>query len=751
MMTISARVHRTSRIAAMLLTGLSSQALIAQTAADETVADSMEIVVTAQKRSERLQDVPISVSAIGGDAVRKQRLTSADDLVSKVANLQLTSTVGDGTPIFALRGVSMSDYSLNQSGPVATYYDEVYKGNFAFLGVALYDLERVEVLRGPQGTLYGKNTTGGAVNLISHKPDLGKVEGYLNLGYGNYNRHEANGAVNLPLGETVAARVAFTAARAEGWFRNQFPGQPDLNGTREYAVRGSMLWEPKDGTSFLLRASTSYQNPRNYGIFAAPGPDGVGVGLYESLGQGSSYFRTGIGRRQIESNYTPRRRARTYALSLTSTFDIGNDLSIVSVSSWDKGRLNFGEDTDGAPNKTLEIFYGDRASQLSQDLRLASSWGGPFEFILGAYYNREKVFNTTDFGIFKDADIDGSGTIDAADCAAGLPAACSVVNSFDQLKHSYALYTDMHYDFGGGFTLRGGLRYTRDDGKQKGLRSDALGVDGSLVATLIPPTTLSFKNDNISGKIGIDYKIDRDRMLYASYSRGYRAPSFNAQAFFDPSEASVAKPETIDAFEGGAKLQLADRRITLNLAGFYYLYKNQQFINVSPQTAAQTLVNVDKSRIFGGEVEFTARASEFLAVRAGLGLLNAKIRKGILSGVDVKGNRLSNAPSVSANAGLDITLMDDDAGKLSLHPDISYVSSQYFEVFNVPRLRQSAYALIGGHIDFERGPFSLSVWGKNLTNKFYVTSRVDLTGGFGFDYNHVGAPRTYGATIGYKF
>ncbi|WP_296624578.1 TonB-dependent receptor [Rhizorhabdus sp.] len=201
MMTISARVQRTSRIAVMLLAGLSSQALMAQTAADETVADSMEIVVTAQKRSERLQDVPISVSAIGGDAVRKQRLTSADDLVSKVANLQLTSTVGDGTPIFALRGVSMSDYSLNQSGPVATYYDEVYKGNFAFLGVALYDLERVEVLRGPQGTLYGKNTTGGAVNLISHKPDLGKVEGYLNLGYGNYNRHEANGAINLPLGD----------------------------------------------------------------------------------------------------------------------------------------------------------------------------------------------------------------------------------------------------------------------------------------------------------------------------------------------------------------------------------------------------------------------------------------------------------------------------------------------------------------------------------------------------------------------
>jgi iron complex outermembrane receptor protein len=139
-----------------------------------------EIVVTAAKRSESLQAVPISVSAIGGDALSKSRITNVDSLVTKVANLQLTSSVGDNTPIFALRGVSMSDYSLNQSSPVATYYDEVYKGNFAFLGVAMYDLERVEVLRGPQGTLYGKNTTGGAVNIISRDAKLGETSGYVN-------------------------------------------------------------------------------------------------------------------------------------------------------------------------------------------------------------------------------------------------------------------------------------------------------------------------------------------------------------------------------------------------------------------------------------------------------------------------------------------------------------------------------------------------------------------------------------------
>ena len=744
------RVARASALTAFIcLTSVSTIAVAQEAAAPAADMLEGEIVVTAQKRSERLQDVPVSVSALAGDAIQKQRLTQASDIVTKVPNLQLTSTVGDNTPIFALRGVSMSDYSLNQSGPVATYYDEVYKGNFAFLGIALYDLERIEVLRGPQGTLYGKNTTGGAVNLISRKPSF-ETEGYLNLGFGNYNRYDANGAINVPLSDMLAARVAFTFARADGWFKNLLPGKPDLDSVREYAIRGSLLWEPRDGVSFLLRASTSLQNPYNYGIYAAPGPDGVGAGVYELFGQGSSYFRTGLKRREIEAEYTPRRRARTYAASLTSDVDIGDGLTVTSVTSYDKGNLSFGEDTDGSPTRALEIPYTDKADQFAEDLRLTSDWQGPFNFILGAYYNREKVFNTTAFGIFQDIDVNGDSVINAQDCADGLPVACNVTNSFDQLKHSYALYNDMRYDLGGGVTLRGGLRYTHDDGTQTGLISQALGVDDVVVATLIPSTDLRYKTDNVSGKIGIDYKAWPDTLLYANYSRGYRAKSFNAQAFFDPSEVSIAKPETIDAFEVGAKTRFADRRVTLNTAAFYYIYKNQQFLNISPDTAAQTLVNLDRSRIMGAEVELTVRATDAIDFHAGLGLLDTKIEKGTLSGADVKGNKLSNAPSVTLSTGLDITAFDNDAGKLSLHPDLSYVSSQYFEVFNIPRLKQRGYALVGGHIDFERGPWTASIWGKNLTNKFYFTSRVDLISGFGFDYNHVGAPRTFGVTVGHK-
>ena len=719
-------------LATMLLSGTAK----AQSTED---AQSMpgEILVTAAKRSENLQAVPISISAVGGDALSKSRVTNVDDLVTKVANLQLTSIVGDNTPIFALRGVSMSDYSLNQSSPVATYYDEVYKGNFAFLGVAMYDLERVEVLRGPQGTLYGKNTTGGAVNIISRTAKLGETSGYFNTGYGNYNRVDMNGAVNLPVGEKAALRVAGSFSRADGWFKNVVPGKPDLAEVREYAVRGTLNVEASDTVRFVLRASTSFQNPHNYGIYAQP----------------ETVNRPGLTKWQIASNLDERRRARTYSVALTTNIDVSDALTLTSITSWDKGSLSFYEDTDGTASELLEIPYADRANQVAQDLRLTSDTGGPFDFILGAYFNRENVFNQTTFEITKDYDVNEDGVINAQDCADGLPLACKVRNHFNQSKKSYAVYTDVKYRLGDALTLRGGLRFTHDTGAQTDFQSDAFGVDEVLVTNLIPLSNLKYSNDNWSGKIGLDYKLAAGNLLYASISRGYRAPSFNAQAFFDPSELSVAKPEKVTSYEVGAKTQFADRRITLNLAAFYYDYRNQQFINIDPSTFVQTLLNIPKSRIYGGEADLSVRASDQLSFRAGLGLLATRIITGTLSGTDISGNRLSNAPSLSFNVGADFTVIDSGIGKLSLHPDLSYQSSQFFEVLNIPRLRQTSYALVGGHIDYEsaNGRWSGSIWGKNLANKHYFTSRVDLLAGFGFDYNHVGTPRTYGMSVGYKF
>jgi iron complex outermembrane recepter protein len=725
---------------AALAAMMAAQPALAQQAAQAEAApdakDTGEIVVTAAKRSENLQSVPISVSAITGDALSKSRVTTVDSLVNKVANLQLSSTVGDNTPIFALRGVSMSDYSLNQSSPVATYYDEVYKGNFAFLGIALYDIERVEVLRGPQGTLYGKNTTGGAVNLISRDAKLGETSGYVNFGYGNYNRFDANAAINVPLGEKAALRIAGTYAKADGWFKNVNPGFPDLASTDEWALRGTLKLEPSDRVKITLRASHSFQNPQNYGIYAQP----------------EAVNRPGLSQFQIASNVRDKRRAVTTSVALTVNVDVSDTLALTSITSYDKGSLFFKEDTDGITAQNLEVPYFDRASQFAQDLRLTSNTGGPFDFILGAYFNREKVYNQTTLEVFNGTDVNGDGVVNAADCAAGLPAACKVRNQFDQLKKSVALYTDLKYKLTDALTLRGGLRYTHDDGEQTNFSSNALGVDESFVANLIPLTNLRFKQDNVSGKIGVDYKLANGDLLYANVSRGYRAPSFNAQAFFAPVEVGVAKAEQVTAFEAGAKTQFWDRRITLNMAAFYYNYKNQQFINVNPVDASQQLLNIPKSRLYGGEAELTVRPSDDFTFHGGLGLLSTRIEEGTVSGVNVVGNRLSNAPSLTFNASFDWTAVKGNFGAISFHPEVAYQSSQFFENINVPRLRQQAYALFGGHIDWNSndGRYSLSAWARNLGNKFYFTSRIDLTG-FGLDYNHIGNPRMYGVTAGVKF
>lgn len=711
-----------------------------------------EIVITAQRRSERLQDVPVSVAAVSGDALADQRVTQIDDLASKIPNLQLTSTSGANTPIFALRGVSMSDYSLNQAGPVATYFDEVYKGNFALLGVSMYDLERVEVLRGPQGTLYGKNTTGGAANLISRSPTFAS-EGYLNVGYGTFNRYDATGALNMPLTDTVALRVAFTRSLADGWMRNRLPGHEDASGTDEYGVRVSLRYAPNPDLDVTLRLATSLQRPTNDGIYAEPGPLGVGAGVYQMFKK-PGYFRAGLDTYDIESNFDARRHARTTSAALTTHLALSEDLSLTSVTSYDHGFIAIPEDTDGSPLATLELPSGGSANQISQDLRLAFKNDGPLDVLVGVYGQAERVFNRNELGIFKDIDVTGDGKITAADCAAGFPVACRVQNRFHQTKQSLAAYVDAAYELNPSLTLRGGLRVTHDNGTLRDLRSEARGVDGALVAVLInEPAGRSFRTTNLSGKVGVDFRTPHGDLLYLSYNRGYRGQAFNAQALFDRSELNVARPETVDAVEIGLKSQWLDRRLTLNGSLFYYGYRDQQFLDVDPTNSTQRLVNLDRSIIYGGELELSAAITARLKVNAGLGLLSAKIEDGLLRGQDLSGKHLPNAPAATFNADATFVAFDDDRGQLELGVNVSYAGSQYFEVFNVSRLQQDAYAQLGAQATWssKSGGRHISVWGRNLTNETYFTSRIDLRDVWGFDYNHLGAPRTFGVTLGLSY
>jgi len=724
---------------------------VATAAAEDDLAPG-EIVVTALRRAERLQDVPVSVTALGGEQLQNRQIDAAADIVSLVPNLQATTTVGEGVPIFSLRGISMSDFSLNQQSPVATYFDEVYKGSFPLLPVAMFDLERVEVLRGPQGTLYGKNTTGGAINIISRKPGH-QPGGYLELGYGNYDRYEAEGAVQAGLGEKAAARIAFTFARADGWLKNGLAGEPDLNATRQYGIRGSLLLEPSDDLEFVLRLSTSLQNPINYGVVSRPGELGTGAGVYEAFGR-TSYFRIGLGRREIEVQ-AERREHRTYSASLTGNWDFADDLTLTSITSYDKGRLFNPEDADGSPLDVVEPTMVGRGNQIAQDLRITSSYSGGLNFILGAYFNREKLFNSNDYVFFTDIDVNGDGALTSADCEVDFLVGCQYRNRFDQTRNSKAAYADLTYDLNESLTLRGGLRFTRETGRLYNFNAQVLGADDVPIANTIPgsaTTGAEFKDEELSGRVGVDFKTEAGHLLYGSYSRGFRASAFNAQAFFFPEEVNVAKPEKVDAFEAGFKSQFAGRRVTFNGAAFFYSYKNQQALNVNPDTLAQTLINLPKSRIYGAELELAVRPVEDLALNVGLGLLKTEIREGSVSGASVVGNRLPNAPTVSLTTGFDWTALRFDRGSVALRADASYSSKQYFELFNIDRISEDGYVVVNGQIAFESDDdrWGAALWARNLFNTYYLKSGIDVSG-FGFDYAHVSEPRTYGVTVNLKF
>jgi iron complex outermembrane receptor protein len=723
-----------------------------------------DIVVTAQRREEKLQDVPIAITALGSEQLKAQRLTGTGDLAGIVPNLQATATTGDSTPIFALRGISMSDYSFNQNGPVATYFDEVYRGNVAILGVSMFDLERVEVLRGPQGTLYGKNTTGGAINFISRVPTF-EPGGNLSIGIGNYERREASGAFQAPLGDTLAVRVAFTFARASGTTRNLLPGQPDPDSVREYGVRGTLLFEPSDAMKFVLRASTSLQNPWNYGVYNQPTAAGIGGGVYDQFHAIdpvayplTDYFRTGLRPRQIEANAIQRRRNRTYALSLTGNISLGSDLTLTSISSWNHGTLLSPEESDGSPLKVIEITYYGKATQLAQDLRISSDFSGPFNFTLGAYYDNEKIYNRTLFPFWQDLDFDGNGSLDANDCLVAFPLGCKVQNSFNQKKQSFAAYSDARFEIADHVTLRGGLRYTHDKGDLTNFISQAIGSDDVVLINLIPgsltdinsTTRRTYSKDNLSGKVGIDYEPTRNMLFYASYSRGYRGSAFNAQALFDPSELTVAKPETISSYEAGFKSQLFNRMLQLNCSAFYYDYKNQQFIDIDPVSAAQRLVNLPKSRIIGAELELVARPTDALQLNGSISLLDTKVKQGTLQGSSIIGNELANAPRLSAYYEASWKMAELAAGSINLHVDGHYSSRQWFELQNY--LDQKSYTIVNGSISFQsdHDRWKLSAWAKNVFNKLYYTARLDVSN-FGFVANHLGAPRTYGVSVDHTF
>ena len=384
-------------------TGLAlSQPVVAQDASQD------EIVVTAAKRSENVQSVPISVSAIGGDALAKSRISNVDSLVTKVANLQLTSIVGDNTPIFALRGVSMSDYSLNQSSPVATYYDEVYKGNFAFLGVAMYDLERVEVLRGPQGTLFGRNASAGLINIISKAPE-NTFSAKGEITYGNYDYWRLSGRVTGPVADGIALSLDGVWSKRDGFYKLvDTAGNKvgDTNDRDRYFLRGQALIEPNDDLSIRLIGDytnrdesccgAAYTEARERTPAAGGGYNTAPFNRIAAIlaGQGSVIAADPYDR---ELTITPGRdyvsKLKDWGVSGEVNYDLG-DVKLTSITAYRDYKSSDYGDYD---YNRADLLYRDpntyrQFKTFTQELRAqGSAFGDMLDWLVGGYYANERL------------------------------------------------------------------------------------------------------------------------------------------------------------------------------------------------------------------------------------------------------------------------------------------------------------------------------------------------------------------------
>ena len=775
-----------------------------------------EVVVTAERRSEKAQDIPLAITAVSAAELESRGVRQAGDITADVPNMLLNSPYGpEAQPTFTLRGVTTQDFSENQSSPVAMYVDEVYKSVGAVQALQTYDLDRVEVLRGPQGTLYGKNATGGAISFYTKNPSLTAYDGYITAGAGNYSAYSVQGAVGGPvIDNEIGWRAAVMYEKRDGWVRSVVPGVEPLNGVDAVAGRLTLLAKPNDVLTASLKLSASRSGGTPYGAHAI----NTDPSYARTNDPTASYFTGNIGWFGNGAKFAVHKDIRGDNATLKIDWQVSPHATLTSVTGYDYGWWYEKSDDGGLP-----IFfrlddpntYFSSVNTFSQEIRIVSHDTGAFGWLGGLYYGRESTHATVQFHFF-----DGYPSFFAPSVP---PTSASVptplwgfdeYNNFDQLKDSRAVFFNTTYALAPTLTLRAGLRYTKDkvtisnfyalEGglANPGATTAATGTDPNIDATTwwtqtigaLPATYAFFQTgvapqsqgvvpefgkdtNNVSGKIGLDWKPGEGLLAYASISQGYRGVAFNGQAYNNPGELTFADPEKLTSYELGLKTELWDRRAVFNVAAFHYDYKNQQFLDAfTLPGVGGTLfhtINAPRARIDGAEFEFRAKATADLEIFSSLGLMSSKYVELTLhqdqcvvgtppnctvARVCCVGNKLIQAPDVNASLGVAWRVMHVVAGDLRFFVDGNYYGKQYFDAFNTERDAQGGYGVANARIAFEstgKLGYAVGAWIKNLANRQYLAYALNQkdadTGLLGFDYALVGEPRTYGIDVTVRF
>jgi outer membrane receptor protein involved in Fe transport len=721
-----------------------------------------DIIVTAQKREQSLSKVGLTIAAVGADTLTERAIMSPADIAQAVPGLSYTNSANN-TPVYTLRGVGFYDTSLGSYPTASVYVDQVPLPFPILTSLTAFDLERVEVVKGPQGTLFGQNSTGGAINYIAAKPTSEFSAGG-DASYSRFNTFTGNAYVSGPLGDTLRARIAVRGSRGGPWQKSYT--RDDENGrTRELAGRFLLDWTPSDRfklelningwrdksdpqavqyLAFNEQAISNTQPVRDYPLSprnprAADWSTDNGMFMDRKLGQAS----------------------------VRADWEFVPDITLTSITSYIAFKETGAMDQDGMNLQDIDLrnFYG-RIRSFSQELRLANDQASSFRWIIGGNYSRDKVYYRENL-VYDDSSAFYNYGINTSE------------NYSDQKMTNIAGFGNAELDIGDAFTLKAGLRYTKNKRS-----ADICNHDGgngltaaffSAAFGLNPPLGINdcfaldnnfqtgefhgnLNEDNLSWRAGVDWKASDTLLLYANVSKGFKAGGFgninaSAQVQYAP-----AVQESILNYEAGFKLQAANRRVSLNGAVFYMDYKDKQLRSKlidGTFGVLDAIINIPKSRLQGAEIELQARPVQGLSFGFAMTYIDSKIKDyvGVNAGgvtADFAGSTVPFTPKWQGSANMRFDIPLTDSINLFGGPQLTYRSGTYAIVGETPEYRIDEYVLLDAQLGIESADdrWKVMLWGKNITSEYYWTNVV---AGQDTIVRYAARPATYGVTVGFKY
>ena len=816
-MTMRERTTRRRRAGAGLVSALLGGSAIATGLMAQAQAQDGgrldEIVVTAQKREQGANDVGITLNAFTGDQLEARGVQAAEDIALFTPGLTVNETAATGVPLYTIRGVGFQDYSTAASSTVGLYFDEVAIPYTVMSRGALFDVERVEVLKGPQGDLYGRNTTAGQINFVSRKP-TSELEAGASFSASSFETFDVDLHVSGPISDSVRGRLAFTTTQSGKGWQESLTRDDELGKQNVFALRGMLAFDLGENAELLLRAQYVKDKSDNKANTAY---DGRIIGatefalpyaqLFPFVGTGNApWYSTGDNRAAdwtnsytdpngVTFNLRPRRDNDLISLSAKLNWELGENVTLTSISGYDQFDRAEANDWDGSfANDSSNINTSD-IEVFSQELRLSGE-SEKLAWVAGLYYSDDQVDEF--YNYFMSDSLFGNGGVVFGVPPFAFSPIFQLHTKYRQDTTSKAGFAHVEYNFTPHFRFTGGVRYTTEKRSWSGCTFDA--GEGTLSgflnfafgSTLSPGDCGTIDDDPASPnyifaliggpnvndafhvyeetlrakkwmyKVGVDYKLTDDVLAYAMYSHGFKSGGFNGANSNTTQQLRGYRPEELDSYEAGLKSTLFDGSMQFNLAGFYYDYKNKQEQDLAVTFVGNIsgLTNVPKSRIFGAEADVQWVPVDGLFVNFGAAWLDTKVIEWqavsdtsvwpTVVTFDASGLELKQSPKWQVNGGFEYERPVSQSLKLRFGADGNYKGASSGGARGVVEATDS-YIVVNARVSVGASDdkWRLTLWSRNLFDEYYFPSAYQ--GGNGPWVRSVGMPRTVGATFDVSF